>query len=486
MPQQHPVDGTPPPSFNPTARAPRPRLSQGIPAVSETPIQPGDSESPTPNAGDGDPQGAQGPGAIPQRRSVFGAQSDGQAQPPPSIPPTVPPASLAPTSQGQAKQLPPAYAPRQAAGTQGTDTAKAAAQRPVRRSPQGQPCAKQPPVTSWTAPASQQTVGQGRGSQRPPTKRRKSKRRWSRRRTLTTSIAILLVLILAWPTWLMWHTNRSMHRVDVLSGASGTPGTTYLFAGSDSRDGWITEDPSDVGRTDSVILVNRAPNGQASMISMPRDLYVNIPGVGMSKLNAAFAYGGPSLLVETLENLTGLTIDHYVEIGMGGVSEIVEAMGGVTLCYDADVFDPYSGMDWTAGCHLTNGEEALAFSRMRYEDPLGDIGRTLRQRQLLGAVANKALSPKVLLNPVEQLRLADAAADALTVDQRTNAWNVGQLLLAMRKASQNELTGQPPISSMGEMTEAGLVMILDAQRAPAFFEKVAAGTLTPADFELNL
>lgn len=277
-----------------------------------------------------------------------------------------------------------------------------------------------------------------------------------------------------------------MHRVDALTGSQGTAGTTYLFTGSDSRDGWITEDSSDVGRTDSVILVNRARNGQTAMVSMPRDLYVEIPGVGMNKLNSAFAYGGPPLLVQTIENLTGLTVDHYIEIGMGGVSEIIDALGGVTLCYDADVFDPYSGMDWTAGCHLCDGEEALAFSRMRYEDPLGDIGRALRQRQVLNAVADKALNVKVLFNPAEQLRLANAGADALTVSQGTSAWNVGQLLLAMRKAGRSDLMGQPPISSMGEMTNAGLVMILDAQRAPEFFQKLIEGKLTPADFELDL
>ena len=276
-----------------------------------------------------------------------------------------------------------------------------------------------------------------------------------------------------------------MHHIDVLSASPGTSGTTYLFAGSDSRDGWNPDDPTEGERSDSVILVHRARNGQTAMVSMPRDLYVDIPGVGMNKLNASFAYGGPTLLVETLENLTGLTVDHYVQIGMTGVGEIIDALGGVELCWDQTVQDEFSGMDWVAGCHEVDGEEALAFSRMRYADPLGDVGRTMRQRQVLSAVSAKALSPRVLFNPVEQLRLSETAAEALTVDDKTGVFTVGKLLLAMRKASSAELTGQPPISSMGESTNVGSVMLLDESKAPHFFEALRNGTLTPEDFALD-
>ena len=297
-------------------------------------------------------------------------------------------------------------------------------------------------------------------------------------------LVLVLVVIIAWPTWLIWHTNASMHRIDATSTAPNTRGTTYLFAGSDSRDGWNPDDPTEGQRSDSTILVHRAPNGQASMVSLPRDSYVNIPGYGMNKLNAAFAYGGPSLLIETVEEATGLHVDHYVQIGMVGVTDTIDALGSVELCWDADVSDEFSGMQWTAGCHRANGEEALAFSRMRYSDPTGDVGRQQRQRQVMNAVVSEALSPAVLINPVKQYRLSEAAANALTVGQDTNIFNVATLMMAMRKATADGLVGMPPISSVNEMNEAGAVMLWDEAAVPTFFENMKNGTLTQEDFVL--
>lgn len=275
-----------------------------------------------------------------------------------------------------------------------------------------------------------------------------------------------------------------MTRVDALSSGTDTPGTTYLFAGSDSRNDWFDEqDDTEGERSDSMILVHKASNGQTAMVSLPRDTLVDIPGVGWSKLNAAFSLGGPELAVETVEQLTGLTVDHYVQIGMMGVGEIVDALGGINLCWDQDVADELSGMQWVAGCHDVNGEQALAFARMRYSDPLGDVGRTLRQRQILGAVSDKALSWKTLINPFEQLKLGNAAADALTVDNDTRIWNVGFLLLAMKSASASGLTGAPPIYDYNAMLDIGSVMLLDEDLAPVFFQKLADGTLTAEDFD---
>src|SRR5690606_31134542 len=97
-----------------------------------------------------------------------------------------------------------------------------------------------------------------------------------------------------------------------------TPGTTFLLAGSDERDGSMTDDGALGGRTDSILLLHQPASGPAALISLPRDSYVEIPGHGMNKLNAAYAYGGAPLLVETVEGLTGMTVDHYVQIGMAG------------------------------------------------------------------------------------------------------------------------------------------------------------------------
>src|SRR4029079_11859828 len=99
------------------------------------------------------------------------------------------------------------------------------------------------------------------------------------------------------------------------------------------------------------------------------------------------------------EGLTGLTVDHYAEIGMAGVEQIVDAVGGVNLCHDADVNDADSGMVWVAGCHDVDGTQALAFARMRKADPTGDVGRALRQRQLIGAVMAQGKPSQTPLPP---------------------------------------------------------------------------------------
>lgn len=296
-------------------------------------------------------------------------------------------------------------------------------------------------------------------------------------------MAVALAVVIAWPIWLVSHVNSNISRVDALSGAADTPGVTYLFAGSDSREGWNPDDPTEGQRSDSMVLVHKAPNGQTAMVSLPRDTYVEIEDNGWAKLNAAFAWGGPPLAVKTVEQMTGLTVDHYVQIGMVGVGEIVDALGGVKLCWDADVSDPYSGMEWKSGCHTVDGTQALAFSRMRMEDPTGDIGRTQRQRQVLGAVSKSVFSPRVLLNPIKQIGLGKATAKALTVDRKTGVFDIGRLLQMMDSATKSGLSGQPPISDHDAMTDVGEVFLLDEDLAPAFWQKLAEGTLTPGDFD---
>ena len=440
-----------PPSFTPGQGRVRPK-SDSAPTAPATP--PADASAPPPPPSIS-PKGASH--RPPQRQSVFPPVSQ-SAQPPPPIEPTLVaapmPAAIPPARKKSPFTAQPAASPQS---------------QPYRRGPSGH-------APAGTRASQPQSAPKGRAPKR--------RRRGSRRRKVMGVLVLVLVVIIAWPTWLIWHTNASMHRIDATSTAPNTRGTTYLFAGSDTRDGWNPDDPTEGQRSDSTILVHRAPNGQASMVSLPRDSYVNIPGYGMNKLNAAFAYGGPSLLIETVEEATGLHVDHYVQIGMVGVTDTIDALGSVELCWDADVSDEFSGMQWTAGCHRANGEEALAFSRMRYSDPTGDVGRQQRQRQVMNAVVSEALSPAVLINPVKQYRLSEAAANALTVGQDTNIFNVATLMMAMRKATADGLVGMPPIASVDAMNEAGAVMLWDEAAVPTFFENMKNGTLTQEDFVL--
>ena len=308
-------------------------------------------------------------------------------------------------------------------------------------------------------------------------------RRRKRRHPILKTLCLFLVIILAWVGFLMWDANTNMGRVSALSGAADTPGTTYLLAGSDSRaDGAVKDGFDESERADSIMLVNVAPNGQTVALSIPRDTYAEIPGVGWDKINASYAYGGPQLLVETVEKLTGLTVDHFVQIGMGAVPDMVDAVGGVELCYDNDADDQYSGLKWTAGCHTVDGTTALQFSRMRYQDPEGDIGRTKRQRQVISKVISSAASPSTLINPAKTLRVERAGSKSFTVDEDSSVITVASLVWALRSASSNQMMGVPPIESLNFTTNAGAsAVLLRDTTADDFFAKLRAGTLTTSD-----
>jgi LCP family protein required for cell wall assembly len=313
------------------------------------------------------------------------------------------------------------------------------------------------------------------------------RRRRRRGRIVAAVVVLLLVAVIAWPVGLVMWANGKVQHVAALSGAADTPGTTYLLAGSDSREDGVIEDSETIGsRTDTILLLQVPDSGPAALISLPRDTYAEIPGYDANKLNAAFSWGGAPLLVETVEGLTGMTVDHYVEIGFGGVEQIVDALGGVDLCLDGStgitfpVNEPKSGLIWdTPGCKTVDGVQALAFSRMRYADPSGDIGRGLRQRQLISAVAQKAENPSLLFQPGKQVSLINAGTGAMTASEGTDVVDLGRLALAFRAATGPEgITGTPPILDMDYRPGgAGSTVLLDPDQAPTFFAAIRDGSL---------
>ncbi|GAB3172784.1 hypothetical protein GCM10027059_42770 [Myceligenerans halotolerans] len=354
-------------------------------------------------------------------------------------PPPVPPRSVPPRGAQPPQAIPPRRATGRASGLN-------AAPVPQQRRPASVHATQRPP-----APVRPQPPGgghappgynQARPAPRPGRPRRKG-------RGKLVAIVVVLALV-AWPVGLLIWANGKIQHVDALSGAAGTPGTTYLIAGSDARGSGGINDSTTGARTDTILLLHQPASGPTALISLPRDTYAEIPGVGMQKLNAAYAFGGPELLVETVEGLSGLTIDHYAEVGFGGVSDIVDAVGGVELCYDREVDDPKSRMKWEPGCHQVNGEEALAFSRMRYQDPEGDIGRAKRQRQVIAKVGQAIKDPALLVDPVKQVSLADAGLGSLAVDQDTGVIDLAFLAVRFQSANgEDGVTGTPPIASLG-------------------------------------
>lgn len=319
-----------------------------------------------------------------------------------------------------------------------------------------------------------QTRPRPAGDQQPGLPRRRRGGRW--KKFVASAVAVMLIGSFA---AYFWVDSRIAH-VDALSGAAATPGTTYLIVGYDSRNGWI-DDGAEGERTDTIMLLHVPNSGPSALISIPRDSYVPIPGHNPNKINAAYAFGGASLLVETVEQLSGLTVDVYVEVGFTGVVDVVDALGGVELCYDRDVSDDYSGMYWQAGCHRTDGLNALAFSRMRYQDPLGDIGRTARQQMVVSAVTKSALSPGTVLNPVRAVKVASAGAQAVTLNEGGSAWNLVKLGLAFRDArGPGGVSGTPPIASINHRVDGvGSTVLLSPELSPQFWLDVANGNFEP-------
>lgn len=306
-------------------------------------------------------------------------------------------------------------------------------------------------------------------------------------------VAVWLLFLVVVPVW-AWV---SMARVDATPDGDrpgGAAGRTYLLVGSDSRADLsdqqrreYTTGSAQGQRTDSIMLVHTSALGTpAAVVSLPRDSYVAIPGYGENKINAAFALGGPELLVETVEGATGVRIDGYLEVGFGGFGSIVDSLGGVDICVPFDMDDPKAGINLTQGCQRLDGPDALGYVRARYSDPRGDIGRAERQRQFLSAVMSQAATPSTVLLPWRYWSLAMSTSGGLAVGEDTSLLDAARIALAMRGMSSGTTQSLVvPIANPDYRTSAGSSVLWDDAGARALFDLLREGRLdelpTPQD-----
>ena len=298
-------------------------------------------------------------------------------------------------------------------------------------------------------------------------------------------IGLLLAVILTLGVVTVLWADSKLQRIDALNDYPGrignTPGTTTLLVGTDSREGLTPEQQaelstgseSDAGgkRTDTMMLVYTPRDGDRTMlISLPRDMLVDIPGYGENKLNAAYTFGGPALLTQTLEQQTGVHIDHYAEIGFGGFAGIVDAVGGVEICLDEPIQDPYAGLDLAPGCQILNGPQSLGFVRTRHGFAEQDLQRVRNQRQFLGSLMKTVMTPGNVLNPFTALPLLDAGAEAVTVDTGDHIWNLASI---MRNLSGDPLTVTVPHDGMASGAVGSYLVW--GPTTTGFFDAVAAG-----------
>jgi LCP family protein required for cell wall assembly len=208
-----------------------------------------------------------------------------------------------------------------------------------------------------------------------------------------------------------------------------------LVMGSDTREGQDRNYGRDVtgARSDTTLLVHLPADREgATVVSIPRDTIVDLPScrtdTGMStpyrdRFNAAFSIGGPACTIKTVEQNTGVFIDHYVIVDFSGFNDIVDALGGVEVCLPEAVVDPQSGLDLPAGRSTVRGDQALAFVRVRAIGTGSDIDRIDRQQAFISSLITKAKSSGTLLNPVRLIPFLEAATKSLTVDPGLKSLN---------------------------------------------------------------
>jgi len=207
---------------------------------------------------------------------------------------------------------------------------------------------------------------------------------------------------------------------------------------------------------------------------------VDIPGRGKNKLNAAYAFGGPKLLAQTVEMSTQLRLNHYIEIGFGGFAELVDAVGGVEMCLPEPINDPLAGIDLPAGCQELDGPAALGYVRTR-KGPRADLDRVIRQREFIGALTDKASSAGTLVNPFRLFPLLANAPDAVTVDQGDHLHNLPSLAFAIGGASDGSTVTTTVPQGPSQRTNVGSVITWDKTKAPQLWEALRTDQPVPPE-----
>lgn len=283
---------------------------------------------------------------------------------------------------------------------------------------------------------------------------------------------------------------------DILTANDGLA-ENYLLVGSDTRanvegsglNEAATGNASEVTgqRSDTIMVLRREQNGAAYLLSLPRDLWVDIPGHDSSRINAAYAQGGAPLLAQTVTQELGIPIMHYVEVDFVGFTKIVDAIGGVRVCVYFEVRDRNSGLSIPPGCTNLDGQMALAYARSRYyeefrdgdwrEDPSADLGRIARQQNLILGAADAVLD-KLRSNPMLAGDLIRRVVPALTVDGGTDPVEAAQALRAA--ATEGMHSVQLPVEAATRNGNAVLELGNGADAVLDFF-RGTPGATAPTD-----
>lgn len=254
---------------------------------------------------------------------------------------------------------------------------------------------------------------------------------------------------------------------------------TFLLLGSDSRisAGDASQWQAGAQRTDAIMLVHLpADRSGLYVVSIPRDTWVDVPGRGEAKINAAFSYGGPTLLVQTVEQLTGLRVDHVGVVDFEGFVAMTDALGGVEITVPETTEDMRT--TFPAGTSRMDGERALLYVRQRYGLDEGDFDRVRRQQNWVRAVLRDALSRDTLTSPGTLDAFLLATTSAVSLDEGFDPGTLRDLAFEMRGLRGEDLRFlTAPVAGTGRSDDGQSIVLLDEPEAQALFGAVRDGTL---------
>jgi LCP family protein required for cell wall assembly len=261
--------------------------------------------------------------------------------------------------------------------------------------------------------------------------------------------------------------------------AAGSGGAeNWLLIGSDSRaDGQLPNRARLSGsRSDTIILVHLPKDRKAAyLVSIPRDSWITIPGRGRSKINAAFAWGGSPLLIETVEHLTGTRVDHFAILDFEGMKTMTDALGGVDVQVNQTITDPARHETWSAGVNHLDGDRALLFVRQRYGLTGGDFDRIKRQQAFLKALAKKAVSRGTATNPLKLNAFLVALTKSISVDDTASFGDLRSLALSSRHMRASDITFLTAPTRGTGMEGAQSVVYLDPAKCRPLFQALHDG-----------